>query len=241
MRNGASPTNPPLSTFLFGSLSAGISLIVLPVGGLLLGFWINDRLPGHMRNRTPGIIFQGLLFFAALFLGGALWALVLSRRFGSGRKRRAFLTGGLGFALIALGSGILLAVLERPLVEESALPSLAIHDLFTLLFTPAAGLICGGSTFIIALAFVRPSTAISIAARCGLIAALVFLLWNRGLHLLGWQVGAPNAAERFTMLVVMISGFLAVALVCGGVLALSLRQVLDSQLTEAQLAAPQPG
>ena len=233
MRHGSPPIHTPVSTFLFGSLSAGNSLIVLPIAGLLLGFWINESLPGHMRNATPGMILQALLFFGALFLGGALWSLLMSRRFGSGSRRRAFLRGGLGFALIALGSGILLAVLEKPLVEESALPRLAIHDIFTLLFTPAAGLICGGSIFLIALAFMRPAAAISIGARSGLIAALVFLLTNRTLHLLGWQVGAPDAAERFTMLVVMISGFLAVALVCGGIFALQLRPILGAQLVEA--------
>jgi hypothetical protein len=241
MWNGSSLTYSPISTFFFGGLSACISLILLPIAGLLLGFWVNESLPGHMRNATPGFVLQGTLFFVSLFLGGALWALVLSRRFGSSVKRIAILRGGLGYALIALGSGILLAVLERPLVEENALPALAIHDIFTLLFTPAAGLICGGSIFVIALAFIRPVAAISIAARCGVIAALVFLLTNRGLHLLGWQVGAPNAAERFTMLVVMMSGFLAVALVCGGIFALQLRPILGAQLTEAQLAASQPG
>jgi hypothetical protein len=46
---------------------------------------------------------------------------------------------------------------------------------------------------------------------------VVLLAVSRSMHALGWVVGAPGAAERFTMLTVMFSGNLGVALVAGGI------------------------
>jgi hypothetical protein len=52
----------------------------------------------------------------------------------------------------------------------------------------------------------------------GLVAAAVFLVVNLLMEGAGWVVGAPRAAERFTMLTVMFVGNLAAALAGGALL-----------------------
>jgi hypothetical protein len=53
-------------------------------------------------------------------------------------------------------------------------------------------------------------------------AALAFLSVNLVMEALDWVVGAPQAAERFTMLTVMLTGNLGAALAGGAVLGITL-------------------
>jgi hypothetical protein len=56
------------------------------------------------------------------------------------------------------------------------------------------------------------------AVRVGLASAAAFLVINLAMEAAGWVVGAPRAAERFTMLSVMFAGMIGAALTGGSVL-----------------------
>jgi hypothetical protein len=63
----------------------------------------------------------------------------------------------------------------------------------------------------------------TLALRVGLAAAFAFLTINLGMEALGWQVGGPRAAERSTMLIVLLVSALGAAIGGGAMLGLSLR------------------
>ena len=58
----------------------------------------------------------------------------------------------------------------------------------------------------------------------GLAATVMFLVVNLLMESLGWVVVAPRAAERFTMLTVLLVSDLAAALAGGAVIGFSLWQ-----------------
>ena len=131
-----------------------------------------------------------------------------------GRLARA---GMLGFAPITLGLAILLSTLE-PIVVEYLAAQFPIHRLFTLLFMPTAFLIAGVSVWVLARTLADGPLARRLFWQIGLVAAVVFVAINLSMETLGWRVGAPDAAARFTMLTVMLTGNLGAALAGGAFL-----------------------
>ena len=66
-----------------------------------------------------------------------------------------------------------------------------------------------------------PTLARRLAWRAGLAGGAAFLAVDLLMDALGWRVGAPGAAERFTMLTVMFTGDFVAALRANGLLALT--------------------
>ncbi len=115
-------------------------------------------------------------------------------------------------------AGLTLAALERAIVERGQGPDLPVHIVFTILFVPAAFFIAGAGGLALGLAERNLRLGLQLAVGGGLSAAIAFLLVNLLMDALGWRVGAPGAAERATMLTVMMAGNLAAALAGGGIL-----------------------
>jgi hypothetical protein len=122
--------------------------------------------------------------------------------------------GMLGFAPVTLGLGFVLILLEPVAVQRFG-QHIPIHRLFTLFFVPTAFLIAGIGAWAISIGLRDRQLAGSLLLRVGVAAALAFLAVNLAMDALGWRVGAPHAAERFTMLVVMFAGNLAAAFAGG--------------------------
>lgn len=206
---------------IFGSLWTILTLF----GGLALGMTagnvVFNQLPGH--EVTAGKIAVAVLpTLAGMMAGSAAWAIGLGRRAaGSGDAKRLAWAGILGFGPIAVAMAMLLLAIEPGLVRmvDAWLP---IHRVFTLLFVPSAFLISTVAVYALARAartLVSPSR---LALRVGLIAALAFLIVNLLMDGLGWRVGGPGAAERFTMITVMLAGNVGAALAGGAATALAL-------------------
>jgi len=190
------------------------------VGGLLIGIaagtLIFDSLPGHMAE--PSRI--GLSAIAALigtFAGGGFWGWLMGRQIGPHSVSRMVWAGALGYGLTVVLLAVALSQLEVLLVERGLGPAWPIHMVFTVLFTPSAAIIAGVGGLSLGLALRDGSLAVRLSLWNFLAGALTFLAVSRSMHALGWVVGAPGAAERFTMLTVMFSGNLGVALVAGGI------------------------
>ena len=179
------------------------------VGGLLVGIaagtLIFDSLPGHMAELSR----IGLSAIAALigtFAGGGFWGWLMGRQIGSHSASRLVWAGA-----------VTLSQLEVLLIERGLGPDWPIHIVFTVLFTPSAAIIAGVGGLSLGLALRDGSLAVRLGLWNFLAGALTFLAVSRSMHALGWIVGAPGAADRFTMLTVMFSGNLGVALVAGGI------------------------
>lgn len=208
---------------LVGAVSTAASL----VGGVLLGVaagnLIFNLLPGHsFTNPHPAAMAVAAVpALAGLFAGGAGWGVLMGRLAQAGAPRRMALAGGLSFAPITIGLAVALQILE-PVALRLYGHWLPLHRLFTVLFVPAALVIAGVSAWGLSRGLGGRPLAWHWPWTVGLTAALAFLTVNLVMEALGWVVGAPRAAERFTMLTVLSLGNLGAALAGGAVMGMTL-------------------
>jgi hypothetical protein len=209
------------STLKAGLRGAGLTALTL-FGGMLLGvaggFILFETLPGHMSD--PGKIAAAALpALLGVFLGGALWGRAFSASLGYDNSRRQMIAGALGFGLSVILAQIVLTILEVQLVERGGGPGWPIHVTFLVIFPPAAAFVAASGGFVLAAALENRPTGLRAAATCGVAAGAAFLIVGLLMDGLGWRVGAPGAAARFTMLTVLALGSLASALAGGAALA----------------------
>jgi hypothetical protein len=153
-----------------------------------------------------------------IFGGGALWGFLLTRIHNLPNKTGAAIAGGLSFGFGVIGAANLLGALERVLVEQHRLPGVPIHVIFTLLFVPATFLVATLGASAILLVIDNRANWFRSALITGISASLAFLIVDLLLDTLGMRVGAPRAAERFTMLTVTFLGSAAAAVSGGAIL-----------------------
>jgi hypothetical protein len=189
-------------------------------GGLLVGLTVGigiSNLPMHVPDQTMNLI-SVILLISFLIISGAAWGLVMAKLFSTIHMRRMVSAGALSFAPALVLAGLTLAALERAIVERGQGPDLPVHQVFTLLFVPATFLVAATGGLALGLAEKNVRLALRMAAYGGMSAAIAFLLVDLLMDALGWRVGAPGAAERATMLTVLMTGNLAAALAGGGAL-----------------------
>jgi hypothetical protein len=220
-------------TSRFGSphlaLLSALATVVALIGGLLLGGALGELvfnlLPGHSTS-NPSIVHMLLAAAPALLgmlSGSALWGVWLGRLARAGDTRRMAASGALGFAPITIALGLALSLLE-PVAVNRLGAQFPIARLFTLFFVPTAFLIAGVGAGAIGLGLRDRKLAWRLSGRCGLAAAITFLLVNLLMEMLGWHVGGPGAAQRATMLTVMLVSNLGAALAAGAALGYGLRR-----------------
>ena len=202
----------------------GASLTVLALvgglmGGLIGGSFTFHGLIGRASNPLTYTL-AAIVFGTGILSGSALWGVGIARLARSPALRRAAWAGILGFVPITVLLNFGLLAIE-PVAVRANLP---VHRLFTLLFVPTAFLIAGTSSLVLGWALGWGRAAPALALRVGLTAALAFLIINLGMEALGWQIGAPGAEERGTMITVLIVSNLGAALVGGAMLGLTLPQ-----------------
>jgi len=182
----------------------GAALTALALDGGLMGGLIGGSLIFHsLIEKAPDLLTYALAaiaFFGATLGGSALWGAGMARLARSPASRRAAWAGMLGFVPLTFVLNSLLAAVE-PVAVRANLP---VHRLFTVLFVPTASLIAGVSSLALGWALGWSRAALARALRVGVTAALAFLAVNLGMEALGWQIGAPGAEERGTMITILI-------------------------------------
>jgi hypothetical protein len=209
----------PFKTILRGAMLTVLTLF----GGILVGGVLGEitfhALPGHsiIKPSALHIALSAIPALTGFLIGGALWGVLIGRLGQATDRQRMAVAGMLGFAPITIGLVLVLSAVEPVAVEHFG-AHIPIHHLFTLLFVPTAFVIAGVSAWAIGRGLRNKSLACALLWRVGGAAALAFLAVNLVMEALGWVVGAPQAAERFTMLIVMFAGDLGAALAGGAVL-----------------------
>jgi hypothetical protein len=201
---------------MLSALATGACLF----GGLLVALVAGiavSNLPMHVPEQTLNMV-SVVLLVGMLFAAGAAWGTAMAKIHSSTNKRRMTYAGALSFAPALVLAGLGLSVLERAVVEGGQGPALPVHVVFTILFVPAVFFIAGTGGLALGVAERNLRLGLRLGAGGGLTAALAFLLVDLLMDALGWRVGAPGAAERATMLTVMMAGNLAAALAGGGTL-----------------------
>lgn len=213
-----------------------ITLVGGIFAGFVTGFALFESLPGHLVEPAR-IGFSAAPALAGILGGGGAWGWMLARLTRSQHKWALMRTGMLGFSLPLVLAMLALIGIESGLewlLSSMRFETPPIHIIFTLLFVPTTFLLaaCGASFVGRTLGvnwLVRP-----LALRAGSSAALAFLVVNIAMDLLGWRVGAPGAAERFTMLTVMMLGNTGAALAGGAALGITLHRYLPVPSSESK-------
>lgn len=200
--------------------SAGLTVLIL-FGGLLVGLAAGNLLfkvlPGSsvVHPAPLHMVIAALPALAGFLAAGAFWGIQMGKLARSNNRRRMAWAGMLGFAPVTILLALGLGIAEPYLVANMRL---SIHRVFTVLFVPSAFLIAGVSAWAVGWGLNDAALARSLFWRVGLSAAGAFLVVNLLMEAFGWVVGAPGAAERATMVVVMGLGNLAAAFVAGGLM-----------------------
>lgn len=202
---------------IWSALVTAFVLIPGAVVGVAAGASAHENLAGHLPDPLR-IALSALLTLVGMFAGGALWGWSISRITRAGRAERMALLGGIAFACTATLVAFALGSLENPIVEQQRGPQLPVHNVFTLLFAPAAAVIAGVSGAALGVGAGGRALAGRLAWTCALAAGGAFVLVDLTMDALGWRVGAPGAAERATMLTKTFLGDLAAAIAGGAVI-----------------------
>ena len=206
----------PYQTVMRFSLLTAFSL----AGGLALAFTTGNVLFASLNVNVSGFG-SGLLalplVLLGIFGGGALWGYGVARLTGADKLALAR-SGAVTFGGVVLVMGIILEMLFGLIGFLAGSRPIPLHTAFTLVFVPSAGLIATLSTARILRSLRARLPVRRIAWTSGMAASLGFLLVNLMMQSQGWIVGAPGAAERFTMITVMLTGNVGAALSGGAVL-----------------------
>lgn len=205
-----------MHTIIYSALATPLILIGSLILGGALGSILNERLPGHQTDPV-NILLSAIPALGAVIAGGALWGWGIARITGAGDARRMARAGAIGFGPTMILVAFALTFFENLIVEQGQGPQWPIHNVFTLLFTPAAAIIAGVGAFAIATS-ARSANSARLGGLCALAAGLAFLIVNLGLDAWGFRVGAPGAAERATMLTTAFLGNFLAAMAAGGLI-----------------------
>src|SRR2546430_5587635 len=195
------------------------ALLLIPgvILGIAAGGLVNDTLPGKATDPIK-LALTVLSVFAGMFVGGAVWGWSISRVTKAAAGRRMAFASGIGFALTTIVVVLTLGFLEDLVVEQQRGPQLPIHNVFTLLFVPAAAIITGASGAALGFGLRDQALAGRLGWMCALGGGCAFLVVNLTLDGLGFRVGAAGAAERATMITTTLLGNLAAAMAGGAVI-----------------------
>jgi hypothetical protein len=203
------------------AIQSGVATALTLVGGMLLGIGIGnvlfESLPGHMLEPAR-IGLAAIPALAGTLGGGGAWGWLMARLAQTKEKWRMVWAGVFGYSLPVIVMIFALLGLELALtatferVGQQALPT---HVVFTLLFVPTAFLIAATAGGALGVALRHRMLAWRLALSAGAAAGLAFLAVDLVMDTLGWRVGAPGAAERFTMLTVLMASSVGAALIGG--------------------------
>ncbi|MDP9203336.1 MAG: hypothetical protein M3P26_15595 [Gemmatimonadota bacterium] len=213
------------STALTGSRNTPLAIALLTGGYLFGGFFVGMAFSLVVGSPNPGAfhmtrnVLAGVIAVACMIAASTAWARDLARRMGTADLRHAGWAGALSFGPVALAVGLTLTWLEQRIVERGAGPAPPIHIVYGMLFIPASFVVASVSAWILGVGLrLSASEQRRLTLATGLAAAGAYLVVYLVMELAGWQVGAPGAAQRATMLVVTALGCLAAALAGGAAL-----------------------
>jgi hypothetical protein len=208
---------------------SAISGLILTLGSLATGV-VAMRLGqavGQLVGDAVGRIVGAVLILLGLGMVGALWVRVLTRVAKVPHTRRLLIATAVVNALGTIALVMVLGALEEDLVENGH-TTLAVHNLYTLLFVSAALISGAVMGTIVGLCVGGAQMALRLMWRGAFASAIAYLILNVLQDVLGRRVGGPNAGETATMI--------TVTLVCniGSAMALSVALVRGLQTAEVK-------
>ena len=186
-------------------------------GGLAMGLvtanLLFESINVHVSGLVSGLVALPVLL-VMLFGGGAVWGYAIARLVDGDAKKLAR-AGAVTYGGAVILVGIVLEMLFGLISVLGRDISLPVHVAFTIVFVPSAGIIAALCTRSLAGALGWEAIMGNLGLYSGAAAAAGFLVVNMIMLALGWQVGGPGAAERFTMITVMLTSNAGAALVGG--------------------------
>jgi len=198
------------------ALSTGAALMDNLILRINIGTSIDTL--AHPLLEMAGRVLAGVGALAIVYAAAFRWGRRTAQSSGAADAPRAGRLAALFFGLPVILAGAGLAALEPIAVERGGQLGLQIHAVYTVLFVSATLLVASAGSYGLGLGLRDRGLGARLALRAGPVAAGAFLLVAAIMYALGWQVGAPHAGERATMLVVTFLGLSAAALVAGTVI-----------------------
>ncbi|TMD59950.1 MAG: hypothetical protein E6I87_07945 [Chloroflexi bacterium] len=132
-------------TVLWSALATAFVLIPGVIVGVAVGQGVIGLLPGHSGDLNLAL--AAIAVLVGLLPAGALWGWAISRITHAANGRRLAVAGGIGFAPTTVVVVLALTFFENLFVEQRQGPDLPIHNVFTMLFVPAAAILAGLTAF----------------------------------------------------------------------------------------------
>ncbi len=152
------------------------------------------------------------LFMLLFGLPAFLWGRAMAQLHGLQPAGRYGWAAGLAFGVLIGGSALYLNHIERRIQIFMMRTDLEIHQLFMVVFVSVAAVAAFGTGLALGLAGRDLRLGLRLGLWGGLAAGLAFFLTALFMDVvLGYQVGAPGAEQRFTMVTVTILGIAAAA------------------------------
>jgi hypothetical protein len=187
------------------------------VGGLLTGAALGAMIDGLGKSApTTARVLAILVAGTVVGISVRMWGHDIARLDDGRDSGAAGWTTAMALAPVIIIVAAALGTLEPVLVERGARNGLAIHVVYALLFVAATLLIAGVGAFALGSGMHGAAFGLQLAAVAGVAAAVGFLAVVLAMNALGWQVGAPDAGRRATMVVVTSLGLIVAASTAGG-------------------------
>lgn len=203
------------------AVRAGLATVFYLAGGLALGLILGiavSKVPLHVDQLLKNI--GGALGLLTLVsLASHRWGSTMAGLSGWGDRPRGARIGGLSFPIVLLVGALALSAGEG--LSAIGIP---IHILYGALFIPTSILIVAAVSLTWGRALRDWNLGGRLALRAAPLAGLAYLLSYLLMDTIGYQVGAPGAVERATMITVTLVGCLAAAAAGGAALGTGLRR-----------------
>jgi len=183
-------------------------MAAIPISALF-GLPLFNILSLDMGTENP---IGNVVFFLGHFVAGYMWTRSLGSRAGLEKNKVMNIVGGLAFTLLVMG-GRMLVIAHDPRNIFGPLFHYKQHLLFGVVFVIWTGLVVGGTGLALGISLKDWRLALKLLVAGFLSGGGTFLVMAFLMDLIGFRVGAPRADERFTMLLVSVSGIWSTALV----------------------------
>lgn len=210
------------------SALAGLWLILALPLGLACVFLVARVTNADLAIEKPAFL---LAFLPSYALAGGLWGRSLGRI--AGYKQRICIIAGVVGVALPTGSALFALTYVEQNLSRFLRAGLPVHIVFAIVFALAALMLAGAAGLALGLGLRQPRLAGYLALAGGGAGALAFLIVDVTMDLLGFRVGAPNAEERATMLVVAILGLWATAIVGSAVIGHLLTQFATKRMFQS--------
>jgi hypothetical protein len=193
------------------------------LGGIVIAVALGSLADALPLPLVPRRVIDAVVALSVTLAAGRLWGKDMARLAHAPDPTVEGKLTALSVGPAIIAAGAVLAAIEPVAVAQATRAGYSIHFVYSVLFVPTAGIVAAVAAFALGVGIEGRRFATRLAANAGVVALVAFLAIDLLMYALGWQVGAPNAGRRATMLVVTLLSASAAAVAGGAAIGAMLR------------------